>query len=1315
MRNSTLSHGNVNNAMNKVSRKGGKYLAFVIFLLSLTLGAMANPVDEERARQVATTFLNNNSARSVDLTNVSSVVGFSNVYVFSTEKSFVLVAADDCVQPILGYSLTGRFDFENMPDNKRAWIQGYSDEIRYAVDNQLRASSEVAQQWQDLAEGNPNAGKAITVVAPLIQTQWDQDSPYNMLCPGGSVTGCVATAMAQIMKYWNYPEHGIGSHTYIHATYGELSADFQSTTYDWTHMTNTYNSSSTYTQKMAVATLMYHCGVSVDMDYSPISSGAGSAIVAEALKDYFNYSSEVVFHNRSEYSDNVWINMLKADLNLNRPIWYSGLSTDGGHAFVFDGYNNSNYFHVNWGWGGYFDEYYVINNLNPGPGGIGSGSYGIYNEEQGAVFGIRPSECTANAPSNLTYSQNGRNVTLSWSTASGASSYKVYCNNNNIGNVSSTSYSDTAPFGNSVYYVRSVDSQGRLSLSSNAVTISVEYLTPIVDDLAATVSDNNVNLTWTAPDWCYPATPTATMTYGNGEYTGSAMGFNNGTTCMYWGHRYSTSTLSNYSNMKVYKVSFYANETGSYKVYVYKGTTSGRPQTLLRQQSFSVGSIGWCDIDLSTPIQIDASNDLWVFIYDPEARNFPAAFCSYSGNEGNYYSTNPTSGIYTWANSAFLIRTFVADATYTYNIYRNNSCIANNVSSTSYSDNNLPSGMYNYYVKTNYYAGETEASNQVSVQIGTTYNISALANPTEGGTISGAGNYAEGQTCTLSAMANEGYTFMYWTENGEVVSTEATYSFIVTGDRNLVANFVEDSVITIGDGGEATNQYLPSFSYYNYSLSQQIYTVDEIGTDGFINSIAFFNGGTEKTRSYNVYMVHTDKNNFDSTIDWIAVTEADRVFSGTITMTANAWTTFWFDTPFAYNGVSNLALIVDDNSGDWTDWPHMACRVFNAQGNQAIRVYSDETNYDPYSPSGYDGTLHSVKNQIKLGIIPYELTVHDGTTTNGYVPVHGLYADAYLKSEFIMPASELTQMAGFSINRMKFYASQANVSWGDASFQVFMKEVDDTSINSYSGLEDATVVYEGSLNISDGVMDVVFTVPYQYGGGNLLIGFYETTTGSWVSSYWYGEAVEGASVQGKSFNSLENVDCNQRDFLPKTTFYYQVPDSYQQSFALASGCNWFSTYLDITLDELKETLVEALPTTSITIKSRTQNTAYNPNTNRWMGTLDAFNVTQMYMIYVSTDCEITLTGTPINPAEHPVTISNGSNWIAFPLAENMSVSDAFAGFAVNGDKVKSRNNNSQYQGGSWRGQLTTLVPGQGYMYISNTQGDRTFTFPTSAK
>ncbi|MBR4468827.1 MAG: C10 family peptidase [Bacteroidales bacterium] len=694
--------------------------AMFLFMSIMPTMCLAQPVSRETARRAATTFLDNNGAKTADLTDLTSATGFNNVYVFSTDQSFVLMSADSRVQPVLGYSLNGGFDAEDMPENKRAWIQEYSDGIQYAIEHQTRASNEVAQQWRDLAEGNPETGRATTVVEPLIQTRWDQGNPYNLLCPGGSVTGCVATAMAQVMKYWNYPEHGIGGHFYIprdHPEYGTQSADFQITYYDWNNMTNTYGSSSTDAQRQAVAKLMYHCGVSVEMNYTPGGSGASTPVVADALKNYFNYSSETIHVDRSGYEDDVWIAMLKAELDLNRPIQYHGTGSGGGHSFVCDGYNSDDYFHFNWGWSGYCDEYYLVNNLNPGPGGIGSGSNGIYNEGQGAIFGIHPSECTASAPANLTFTQDGRNVTLAWTAADGAANYKIYRNMSLIGTTTSTTYDDIALFGDNVYFVRSVDANGDLSLSSNEVTVTVDYQTPMVDDLSVIVYGNSVNLTWTTPEWCYPETPSATLTYGNANNTSSSMGFNNGTTCIYWGHRYPTSVLSAYDDMAVYKVSFFAKETGAYQLFVYEGTDSDHPQTQVLQQTISVDVLGWIDIDLPNTITIDPSQDLWVFMYDPVARNYPAAFTSYQGEEGNYYSTAPTSWVGVMGNSAFLIRTYLTDGTYTYNLYRNDEAIANAIADTHYTDSGLADGTYTYHMTTNYYGGETDPSNSVTVTV----------------------------------------------------------------------------------------------------------------------------------------------------------------------------------------------------------------------------------------------------------------------------------------------------------------------------------------------------------------------------------------------------------------------------------------------------------------------------------------------------------------------------------------------------------------------------------------------------------------------
>ena len=267
--------------------------------------------------------------------------------------------------------------------------------------------------------------------------------------------------------------------------------------------------------------------------------------------------------------------------------------------------------------------------------------------------------------------------------------------------------------------------------------------------------------------------------------------------------------------------------------------------------------------------------------------------------------------------------------------------------------------------------------------------IATAANPEEGGTLSGAGKYVPGSTCTITATANDGYVFVRWTLNGNVVSGLSTYSFTVTSDAEYVAEFEwVTQGIAIGDAA-MSDGYLPSYSFYNYTLSQQIYTTDEIGTACEIASIAFFNAGSQKTRSYTIYMTHTDKSTFENANDWINVTEEDMVYSGSVTMMANRWTTVFFDTPFYYNGTSNLALIVDDNTGSWSSG--MSCRVFGTSGSQAIRIYSDNTNYDPYNPSGYNGTLMSVKNQIILGI-PYTITASANPAEYGTVSGAGHYA-----------------------------------------------------------------------------------------------------------------------------------------------------------------------------------------------------------------------------------------------------------------------------------------------------------------------------------
>ena len=277
-----------------------------------------------------------------------------------------------------------------------------------------------------------------------------------------------------------------------------------------------------------------------------------------------------------------------------------------------------------------------------------------------------------------------------------------------------------------------------------------------------------------------------------------------------------------------------------------------------------------------------------------------------------------------------------------------------------------------------------------------TFNITVSVSPEQAATVTGGGEYDFGQTVNVVATPNAGYTFTGWTENGNVVASELSYSFAATADRNLVANFIQ--AIEIGEG-TATNNFLPTYNYYNYSMTEQIYTADEIGMAGTINCIAFYNEGTEKTRTLDFYLKVTDKESFSSKTDWVTVNDSDKVFSGEVTMAVNAWTFIYFTTPYEYDGVSNLVLVADDNSGAYTSSPHMACSVYDANGTQSIYIYSDNTNYDPSSPTTDQTSNYaalSVKNHILMGITAssaYVITATANPTYGGTVNGGGTFEE----------------------------------------------------------------------------------------------------------------------------------------------------------------------------------------------------------------------------------------------------------------------------------------------------------------------------------
>ncbi len=379
-----------------------KRLILLIILLSSSLSIFAKHVEEEYARKVGKAFfskqanvqISKNSSleliykeNSLENMNPSSQE-ITYYYVFNIDSTgFVIVSGDDNVTPILGYSNEGVFNPSNIAQNTKKWLEEYKNQIRFVIENKIEATNEIKSNWEKFQSDKLDNFIEKSFVQPLIQTNWDQSPYYNELCPNGTVTGCVATAMAQIMKYWNFPATGSGFHSYNHQTYGTISANFGSTSYQWNSMPNIVNSSNN-----AVATLMYHCGVSVDMNYGPSSSGGSGAQtlnVAYALKNYFGYSNSTSGILRTNYTDLQWLTLLKNELDNSRPIQYAGQGSGGGHSFVCDGYDNNDLFHFNWGWGGDSDGYFQINALNPGSLGSGGGSGG-FNSSHKAIIGIEP-------------------------------------------------------------------------------------------------------------------------------------------------------------------------------------------------------------------------------------------------------------------------------------------------------------------------------------------------------------------------------------------------------------------------------------------------------------------------------------------------------------------------------------------------------------------------------------------------------------------------------------------------------------------------------------------------------------------------------------------------------------------------------------------------------------------------------------------------------------------------------------------------------------------------------------------------------------
>lgn len=641
------------------------------------------------------------------------------------------------------------------------------------------------------------------------------------------------------------------------------------------------------------------------------------------------------------------------------------------------------------------------------------------------------------------------------------------------------------------------------------------------------------------------------------------------------------------------------------------------------------------------------------------------------------------------------------------------------------------------------------------------FDVAAEVNPIDGGSIIGTGQFGFNETCTLTAMAGGGYEFVNWTEDGVIVSTDPTYSFYVARNRNLVANFSRyanhwiaesytNSMFMIGvvkiDGIEQTSPDLELGAFCNnecrgsefpvYEDGQWLYYMTMGGSVGDNITFRLYDHALEQELNlycfneipFEIYGLIGMDEPYEVlfaklfTVSVIVDPEDAGTVSGagtyingaevTLTATTNGNSTFinWTvgdepvssDTVYSFIVTEDLEMVAHflpkyevTASVNPMESGTVAGTGMYDKGTECTLIATANAGY-VFSHWSIDSTIVSTEPSYTFAVMtPVNLTANFGVLCTVSAVVSPENAGTVLgEGEYIIGSqATLTAIAneGFVFN-----------SWA-IDGEVVSTEP------SYTFVVTGATTFTANFDV---LCSVSATVSPDNAGTILGLGEYVLGTEVTLSAI----ANEGYAFNSWTIDGEVVSTDSSYTFIVLESLSLMANFDVLQSQQLTIGWNWWSTNLDITVDELKAALVAALPGTSILIKSKEKTAAYNPVTNRWKGILGSFDVMQMYMIYVSTGCEIELAGSTIIPSEHSITISTGNNWIAFPFSESMSINEALAGFpAVNGDMIKSKSNNAIFIRGEWRGAVTTFEPGQGYIFISNVQEDRILAFPAQTK
>ncbi len=834
--------------------------------VSILSALVAAPIERATALQYAKQFLNQTSVSQFTRSSALEVesepayiakdatTGTSHFYVYnlSNDGGFVIVAADTRVRTILGYSFNGGFDKENIPVNMREWLDEYSSQIAYAV----KHLPETALPPVVTRGSSMNS----VVVGPLLgDIMYDQGAPYNDMCPMDglrrSVTGCVATAMAQVMRYYQYPPVGKGTKTYEAKKLNrELTVNFSNTTYDWGNMLPTYDSTATDVQKTAVATLMYHAGVAAEMDYSATGSGAYMSDAALGLYQHFDYDIGISLALRQYYSEEEWLQLIKTELNEDRPVIMSGANEEVGHAFVCDGYDTNNLVHINWGWGGAHDGYFQVSALNPGGSGTGGGGDGGYNLNQSVCYGIK--EPVAGSEPNKVLGIT--EITVDKSSISGGQ--KARFNLSNVtglsviaftGQVALALYDDAGNFVKMIksssisglecgyYYPSLTFDVGVSDIRPNESATGIYYIRPVcraqgeytwkpvmvengkVSEIPAVIT--NLGVSFTIIEMKFELSEAAPAVVKNAPYTiiedrelNVELRIAN------------TGNIDYRAQIGVKAVSL-ADETQVFELAHAKAILPAGATTVVSLAGVIDFPRGQYKLeayydpaneeeDLSFPsAKIEGETAATEFTVLPPPEPYQLSLAKAiempeeveQGTPFTFKATITNSGGY--FDGSLLLRFLKArndgsgdyDHVYDPNPYQVVILTETKEVAIRYTLDLAPDSGYAaqlYYVDdatgTNTSFGDDPVNwRYFTIKERTPvtlYSIDVSANPRTGGTVTGSGGFAYGTPHTVRATARSGYIFISWTENDSVVSTEPNYSFTVEKERSLVANFAAD-------------------------------------------------------------------------------------------------------------------------------------------------------------------------------------------------------------------------------------------------------------------------------------------------------------------------------------------------------------------------------------------------------------------------------------------------------------------------------------------------------------------------------------------